>query len=323
MKSFLAVALCWSVAVASSPAVAADVDFSQWLQGVRQEASAQGIGAGTLDRALNGIEPIPRVIELDRRQPETSLTFAEYITRIVNPQRRDAAREHFAENHALLSEIGERYGVTPPFIVALWGIETDFGRVTGGFPVIPALATLAYDGRRPAFFRKELMNALLIVDREHVDPQRMLGSWAGAMGQSQFMPSSFLAYAVSYRGDAAPDIWGRREDVFASIANYLSHIGWQRDQGWGDEVVLPKGVDAAPDSHGPRRPIAEWRALGVKRVDGKALPAIASEASLVAPGGADGPVFLVYDNFRALLKWNNSSYFAIAVGYLADGLDRR
>jgi membrane-bound lytic murein transglycosylase B len=323
MKALRWVLPCCFIVFAVSAASAADADFSQWLQGVRQEAKAQGIGAGTLDRALTGIEPIPRVIELDRRQPETSLTFAEYVTRVANPQRRDAARERLAENRALLSEVGDRYGVAPSFIVALWGVETDFGRVTGGFPVIPALATLAYDGRRPAFFRKELMNALLIVDREHVDPQRMLGSWAGAMGQSQFMPSSFLAYAVSYRGDAAPDIWSRREDVFASIANFLSHVGWRRDQGWGDEVMLPAGLEAPADSHGVRRPVADWSKLGVHRVDGTALPPVASDAALIAPGGADGPVFLVYDNFRALLKWNNSSYFAIAVGYLADALDRR
>jgi membrane-bound lytic murein transglycosylase B len=323
MISRRALSLALLLLPVAARAATTDPDFAAWLQGVRRDALAQGVASATLDRALTGIEPLPRVIELDNRQPETTLTFAEYIERVVSPQRREGAREHFDANRALLDAVGTRFGVPARYIVALWGIETDFGRVTGNFQVIPALATLAYQGRRAAFFRRELINALLIVDRRHIDPQRMTGSWAGAMGQSQFMPSSFLAYAVSYRGDAAPDIWGRREDVFASIANYLSHIGWQREQGWGDEVVLPKGVDAAPDSHGPRRPIAEWRALGVKRVDGKALPVIASEASLVAPGGADGPVFLVYDNFRALLKWNNSSYFAIAVGYLADGLDRR
>jgi len=179
------------------PAGAVEQNFSVWLQGLRQDALKQGIGAATLDRALADVAPIPRILELDRRQPETTLSFAEYIERVVTPQRRDAARQRYGENRALLEEIGKRFGVQPRYIVALWGIETDFGRVTGTYPVIAALATLAYDGRRAAFFRRELLNALLIVDRQHIDPHRMLGSWAGAMGQSQFMPSSFLAYAVS------------------------------------------------------------------------------------------------------------------------------
>jgi membrane-bound lytic murein transglycosylase B len=302
------------------PAAAIEQDFSNWLQGVRQEALGQGISAATLDRAFAGIAPIPRVLELDSRQPETTLTFAEYIDRVVNPGRRQAAHDRYIENRALLGEIGKRFGVQPRFIVALWGIETDFGRVTGNYQVIPALATLAYDGRRASFFRRELMNALTIVDRRHIDPQRMMGSWAGAMGQSQFMPSTFLAFAVSYRGDAAPDIWNRREDVFASIANYLASSGWHADEGWGDAVSVPAGVSPADSAGAGKRPIGEWAALGLKRLDGRPLPAGVQLAALIAPGGADGPNLLVYDNFRALLKWNNSSFFATAVGYLADGL---
>jgi len=308
-------------ALASWKARAADANFAAWLQGVRQEALADGVAAATLDRALAGVAPIPRIIELDHRQPETTLSFAEYIERVATPQRRDSGRERFDENRALLLEIGARYGVAPSIIVALWGIETDFGRVTGDFPVIPALATLAYDGRRAAFFRRELMNALLIVDRQHIDPHHMLGSWAGAMGQSQFMPSSFIAYAVSYRGNGAPDIWSRREDVFASIANYLARLGWRGGEGWGDAVTLPPGLD--PTSEPRLRPIAAWAGLGVKRVGGKDLPARDGNAAIVAPAGSDGPTFIAYDNFRVLLKWNNSSYFAIAVGFLADGIGRQ
>jgi membrane-bound lytic murein transglycosylase B len=299
---------------------AVDQDFADWVQGVRRDALAQGIGATTLDRALSDLAPIPRVIELDHHQPETTLTFAEYIDHVVSPQRREAAREHLKENRALLDEVGARYGVPPRFIVSLWGIETDFGRVTGTFPVIAALATLAYEGRRAAFFRNELINALRIVDRHHIDPHRMTGSWAGAMGQSQFMPSSFLTYAVSYRGDAAPDIWNRRDDVFASIANYLARVGW-RGEAWGEAVRLPQGLDPVAESR--PRPVGEWTALGVRRVDGSPLPASAGNAGLVAPQGVEGPIFVTYDNYRALLKWNNSSYFAIAVGYLADSMPRR
>jgi membrane-bound lytic murein transglycosylase B len=296
-----------------------DPDFNRWLQDLRRDALAQGIGKGTLDRALDNVAPIPRIIELDRRQPETTLTFDEYIARVVNPQRREDARTRYRENKPLLDEIGARYGVDPPFIVALWGIETDFGRTTGGYPVIAALATLAYDGRRPAFFRKELLNALLIVERQHIDPHRMMGSWAGAMGQSQFMPSSFLSYAVSYRGDAPPDIWTRRDDVFASIANYLARVGWRRGAGWGVAVKPPPGLDPGTARHS----LAEWAALGVARVDGSNLPQGEGDAALILPGGPEGSAFLVLDNFRSILKWNNSNYFALAVGFLADSVVRR
>ncbi len=321
MLSRRSFALSVLLSVIAGRADAVEQDFAAWLQGVRRDALAQGITVATLDRALAGLAPIPRVIELDQRQPETTLTFNEYIERVVSPQRREAARDRLKENHALLQDVGRRYGVPPRFIVALWGIETDFGRVTGSFPVIPALATLAYEGRRAAFFRRELINALRIVDQQHIDPRHMVGSWAGAMGQSQFMPSSFLLYAVSYRGDAAPDIWSRRDDVFASIANYLARIGWRADEGWGDEVELPPGFDLSAQ---PRlRSVAEWGALGIRRVGGKPFADRSRNAGLVAPQGLEGPVFLVYDNYRALLKWNNSSYFAIAVGYLADSMTQR
>jgi len=313
-------AVSLALSTVALPARAADKDFSEWVKGVRRDAQAQGIAPATLDRALADLAPIPRVVELDHRQPETTLTFSEYIDRVVSPQRREAARARLNENRELLDEVGAHYGVAPRFIVALWGIETDFGRVTGTFPVIAALATLAYEGRRAAFFRNELMNALKIVDRLHIDPRRMTGSWAGAMGQSQFMPSSFLTYAVSYRGESAPDIWNRRDDVFASIANYLARVGW-RGEGWGEAVRIPQGLDPAAESR--PRPVAEWAALGVRRVDGSALAAGAGTAGLVAPQGLEGPIFLTYDNYRALLKWNNSSYFAIAVGYLADSMARR
>jgi peptidoglycan lytic transglycosylase B len=302
---------------AGVPAQAQADDFGAWLAGVRREALAKGISARTLDRALDGVTLLPRVVELDHRQPETTLTFAQYIERVVTPARETAARAHLAAERPLLEAVGERYGVSPRFIVALWGIETNFGRTIGTFPVIPALATLAYDGRRAAFFRSELLSALRIVDRQHIDPRRMVGSWAGAMGQSQFMPSSFLRYAVSYRGNAAPDIWTRHDDVFASIANYLARAGWRGGEGWGCAVRLPVGGAPATDAV---RPVAAWSALGVRRVDGRKLAATSGEAGLVEPAGPGGPDFLVYDNFHVLLKWNNSHYFAIAVGYLADSL---
>ncbi len=299
---------------------AADVDFATWLVGVKQEAVAAGIRQTTVDTALADIEPIPRVIELDRKQPETTITFEDYLRRVVNPKRQEAARQHLAENRALLSEIGRRYGVQPRFIVALWGIETNFGQSAGRFPVIATLATLAYDGRRSAFFRHELINALKIVDQDHIDPKEMLGSWAGAMGQSQFMPSSFLNFAVSYRGDGRRDIWHRREDVFASIANYLAQNGWRGDQTWGRLVRVPAGFDPALIGPSVKKPLSAWRKLGVRRSDGGPLPARNLEASLLRPGD-DEPAVLIYDNFRVLMKWNSSSYFASAVGLLADSME--
>ena len=309
-------------ALAGTGSHAADVDFPTWLKGLRQEARQAGIRDATLDRALAGVQPIPRVIELDRKQPERTMTFAQYMERVVTQTRIAEAKRKYAENKALLEEVGQRYGVEPRFIVALWGIETNFGQNMGSFPVVASLATLAYDGRRSAFFRKELLNALKIIDQGHVAPESMMGSWAGAMGQSQFMPSSFLSYAVDYNGDGRRDIWATREDVFASIANYLARAGWRRDAGWGAEVRLPASFDAAVAGLETRRPVDDWRRLGVAAANGTKLPA-SGDASLVLPGGSDGPALLVFDNFRTILKWNNSQYFASAVGYLADSVESR
>ncbi|HKW55196.1 MAG TPA: lytic murein transglycosylase [Stellaceae bacterium] len=313
--------LCLLSIGAAAPVRAAEMDFAQWLDGVRQEALASGISGPTVELALgDGLEPIERVIELDRGQPETTQTYEQYLRHVVNP-RRKAARRQLAANRPLLAEVAQRYGVQPRFIVALWGIESSFGRGSGKFPVVGALATLAYDGRRSDFFRGELMNALKIIDQDHLDPKDMLGSWAGAMGQSQFMPSSFLLYAVSYQGDGPRDIWHNRPDVFASIANYLSQSGWHGDQSWGRAVRLPKGVDPALVGLDVQKSEREWRALGVKRSDGRALAAGDLIASVLRPGGEQGPALLVYDNFRVLMKWNNSSYFASAVGFLADSME--
>ena len=298
-------------------------DFATWLVGLRRDAIASGIKPATLDIALEGVAPIPRVIELDHAQPETKLTFAQYVQRVASPARQDGVRRNLAENQALLDEVSQRFHVQPRFIVALWGIETDFGRTSGDFPVIAALATLAYDGRRSAFFRRELIAALKIADRDQIDPRIMRGSWAGAMGQSQFMPSSFLQYAVSYRADGRPDIWNRREDVFASIANYLAKIGWREDETWGRTVSAPHGLDPALIGPGVKKSLTEWQRLGVRRDDGGALPNREVEASLLEPEGEGGPAILAYANFRTLLKWNNSSAFATAVGYLADSAESR
>ncbi|MBL6952924.1 MAG: lytic murein transglycosylase [Alphaproteobacteria bacterium] len=296
-------------------------DFQVWLQALRAEAQERGIKAAILDSALNGITLIPRVVELDRRQPEFTLTYKQYRDRVVPLSRIKKGRKKLAENRALLQEIGTKLGVQPRFIVALWGIETDFGRVTGGFSVVPALVTLAFDGRRSAYFRKELHNALLILDQGHITAKAMVGSWAGAMGQSQFMPSSFLAYAVDYDGDGRRDIWTTRADVFASAANYLAKSGWRADQTWGREVKLPANFAPALADLKVRKQTGEWQAMGVRRADGGDLPARQLSASIVLPEkGKMSPAYMVYSNYRTTLLWNRSTYFALAVGLLSDGI---
>lgn len=296
-------------------------DFQIWLGKLRVEAEGKGISQSVLDEALAGIQPIPRVIELDRRQPEFTLTFTQYRDRVVPQSRIKKGRVKYQENRDLLEEIGGKIGVQPRFIVALWGIETDFGRVTGGFKVIPALATLAHDGRRSAYFRKELLNALQILHEGHIAPKEMMGSWAGAMGQSQFMPSSFLAHAVDYDGDGRRDIWTTRPDVFASAANYLAKSGWRADQTWGREVKLPRDFDFALADLKVRKPIGGWQVLGVRRLDGGDLPTRQLSASIVLPEkGKMSPAYLVYNNYRTTLRWNRSTYFALAVGLLSDGI---
>jgi len=301
-------------------ALAQSQPFGQWLDEVRREAVARGIRQATVDDALVGITPIPRVLELDRRQPEFTLTFQQYMDRVVPLSRIEQGRRKLAENQALLGEIGRKYGVQPRFLVAFWGIETDFGRITGGFQVVPALATLAYDGRRSSYFRDELFNALKIVDQGHVKSSEMMGSWAGAMGQCQFMPSSFMAYAVDENGDGRKDIWTTPADVFASAANYLARSGWKNDETWGRAVRLPPGFDVSLVNMKVRKPLDEWQKLGVRRADGHDLPKRDLMASLAFADKPGGPVFLVYGNFQAILKWNRSIYFAVAVGVLADGL---
>jgi membrane-bound lytic murein transglycosylase B len=305
----------------AGPARAETQPFSVWLDGVRQEALAEGISPETVATALDGLEPIARVIELDRRQIEGRITYKEYRDRLLSEERIERGRALLKEHRELLERVAADYGVQPRFIVALWGIETSYGSWAGSTPVIGALATLAYDGRRAAFFRSELLHALRILDEGHVKVENMMGSWAGAMGQSQFMPSSYVRNAIDYDGDGRRDIWGSLPDVFASIANYLANAGWNDRRTWGREVGLPAGLDAALDGLEVRRPLPDWHELGVRRADGTPLPVVALEASLLRTDDGQGPAYLVYDNFRVLMAWNRSTYFGLTVGQLADLID--
>jgi membrane-bound lytic murein transglycosylase B len=296
-------------------------EFDIWRGALRTEALANGISAALFDEAFQNVSPIARVIELDRNQPEFTLTLSTYLQKVVSGTRTKKARIRLEEHKDILAEVSAKYGVQPRFVVALWGIETNFGQHTGGFSVIAALATLAHDGRRSAYFRKELLNALTILQEGHIKPADMKGSWAGAMGQSQFMPSSFLSYATDWDGDGRRDIWTTQNDVFASIANYLSSVGWRNDLTWGREVKVPLGLNAAGLSKAKtKKTMDEWRALGVTSADGSPLPKRNLTSRLVVPAKSDGRAFLAYKNYDNILKWNRSNYFAIAVGTLADNI---
>jgi len=324
--SFVTILVFALTLATTTPVRAADQpeqqSFAAWLTVLRDEARDAGISQATLDSALTGLKPIPRVIELDRRQPEFTWTFRKYQENLVNDQRVEKATRKRAENARLLNEIGKKYGIQPRFLVSFWGLETDFGRLAEGyFPTVAALATLAYDGRRGAFFRKQLLAALKIIDQGHITAARMKGSWAGAMGHFQFIPTTFAAYATDYDGDGKIDIWTNPGDAYASAANFLTKSGWKGDERWGREVVLPKDFDFNLASLKIRKSIGAWQRLGVRKVNGEALPMPARstmKASIVAPAGARGPAFLVYGNFRTIMVWNRSVFYALAVGQLAD-----
>jgi membrane-bound lytic murein transglycosylase B len=305
-----------------TPSIGADnvppADFDAWVVALRADALAREISVSTLDQALTGIEPLPRVVELDRDQPEFKLSFAQYMDRVVTAKRVATGRKKLAEHQELLREIQKRYNVPPRVVVALWGIESDYGRRPGSFPTVQALLTLAYDGRRAKFFRGELLDALQIIDEGHIDSKGMLGSWAGAVGQTQFMPSSFRNFAVDHDGDSRRDIWGSIPDVLASVANYLAGSGWRGDLIWGREVRVPTEFDRELAAGRRKRSLSEWQSLGVRRADGRDLPTAKVHASLVWPDGTDGPAFAAYANFDVLLRWNRSDYFATAVGILSD-----
>jgi membrane-bound lytic murein transglycosylase B len=303
--------------------------FEEWLGGVRTEALTRGISEATLDRALTGLEPLPIVIERDRTQAELVQTLDRYLAQRLSKKVVKTAREMRLTHEELLKQIADKYGVPPGILVAIWGLESNFGRFSGVRPTIATLATLAYDPRRSAMFRQELFDALKILDSGDVEPAAMRGSWAGALGQPQFMPSSFLLYAQDFDGDGKRDIWKSTPDVFASIANYLAAHGWNKDQSWGREVRVPPSVLKTLSETAPlqtegclaRRqmtvplPLAGWRKLGVTTVTGAALPPGDIDASLVTGVKRN---FLVYPNYQAILGYNCVNAYGLSVGLLSD-----
>ncbi|MCX8134290.1 MAG: lytic murein transglycosylase [Roseococcus sp.] len=312
-------AMAAAAALPSAPA-RAQQSFQAFLEGVRQEARRAGVSAATLNRAFQGLRPNERVLELDRRQAEFTQTWPQYRDARLSPTRIENGRRAFAENRATLEAIQARFRVSPRVIVAIWGLETSYGGFTGNFNVIEALATLAWEGRRAAFFRAELLAALRILDAGHIGFERMRGSHAGAMGQPQFMPTSFERLAVDFDGDGRRDIWDSRPDALASIANYLARSGWREGETWGFEVALPPGFDAALSGHQNMRPAREWARLGVRTAAGMALPPLENDWAVVIPGLArgDDQAFLVGQNFLAIRRYNPSNFYATVVGLLSD-----
>lgn len=296
----------------------ASPDFERYVEGLKQEAVAAGIPAATVRAAFADIRLIEAAIKHDKNQPEFKLTLDTYIPRAVPQWKVNQAKALYRQHLPLLTKIGREYGVQPRFIVALWGIETNFGKLTGNFPLISSLATLAWEGRREAFFKGQLFDALRIIEQGHVTPAAFKGSWAGAMGQVQFIPSSFLKYAVDQDGDGRKDLWGDLADVFGSAANYLHQNGWREDATWGRRVRVPASLDPGLLGLEQRKSLAQWQALGVRQQDGSALPKVKMQASLIRPDDVHGRSYLVYDNYRVLRHWNRSPYFVVAVGTLAD-----
>lgn len=312
------VALCSGGILDARGATAAESAFDRWVETLHTEARAAGIADATFERAFEGVRPQPRIIELDRRQPEFVESFWRYLDARVTPERIETGRAYLGYYQGLLDGVAARYGVPPALIVALWGLESNFGTNTGHFRAVEATATLAYDERRSAFFRGELL-ALLALMQTGDAPIDARGSWAGALGQPQFMPTTYRDHGVDYDGDGRRDLWNSVADVFASAANYLASTGWQRGMTWGQEVILPPGFDYAQGDPEIELPVAHWQAQGVSEAAGDALAPPSTPASIIFPNGAaNGPAFIVYPNFKRIMIWNRSMLYAVAAGHLAD-----
>jgi len=290
--------------------------FQSFLTDLRAEARRAGIDPATLDRAFAGVVPNQKVLERDRHQPEFTMTWSHYRDLVITDKRIVNGREAVAANRALFQRVEQRYGVSTGVVAGIWGLESSFGTGMGDFRVVEALATLAWEGRRATFFRTELMAALKILDHGDVAPGAMLGSYAGAMGQPQFMPTSYLRYAVDFDGHGRRDIWTSKPDVLGSIANYLAQSGWRGGQSWGQAVIVPAGLQV--EGRDAKRPLSEWTRAGVRPLEGRWIGSGDTLAGLVAPDGPGGETFAVFGNFAAIRRYNPSDYYALAVGLIGD-----
>ncbi len=322
MKKGLVCVLACIGSLHFSPAFSAQQNWYSWLSDVKKEARSEGISNDVIDAAFANVhEPSRRVKNLSKSRPEKRLTYTKYRNSRIDAYRIALGRKKYKQYHDLLESIGKEYGVDPCFVVSFWGIETSYGGYMGNFPVIQSLATLAYDSKRKDFFRHELLTALHILNDGHVSLKYLKGEWAGASGHPQFLPSSWVKYAVDYDGDGRRDIWTSKPDALASIANYMKGKGWHPNEPWAVHVKLPSNFDDSLEGKSTVKPVREWAAMGVKLKNGGDLPYPDLEASIIKPHG--GPVFLAYPNYKMILKYNNSIYYAGAVGYLADKICRR
>lgn len=321
LLSLTAFLLFSTSACASTAKNGAPQEYLTWLDGLKKEMAERGISQKTLDEVYkeNYYKPNPEIVKIDRKQTEFVLTSTAYLNRVVSKTRVETAQKKYKELYPILKPISDKYGVQPQYIIAFWGVETNFGQNFGGYDVIEALTTLSYDNRRPKFFKEELYQALKIIDKWQIDHTKMQGSWAGAMGNFQFMPSTFNAYAVDYNGDNQIDIWYSFEDAAASAANYLSKIGWDKNNEWGQEVTLPWNFDFKNSGRNVKKTIKAWKKLGIKAVKGQKLPQNQKlMASIIAPEGKKGKAYLVLNNYNKIMTWNRSGNYALAVGILAD-----
>ena len=317
--------LSMGVWLGSSVALAEDItppkEYLQWLETLKTEMIERGISEGTIEEVYEQsyYHPKPEVVKIDRNQTEFVLTFTDYVNRVVNKKKVENAQVKYKELLPLFQDLEAKYNVPFNYLVAFWGMETNFGQIFGNYQVVDALTTLSYDTRRPKFFREELYQALKIIDTWDIDYTKMEGSWAGAMGHFQFMPSTFNAYAIDYNGDGKIDIWHSFEDAVASAANYLQQAGWKKGEPWGMEVSLPWNFDYALTGRHIKKTAAFWKKIGVKPVRGAKLPQDGESLwAVIVPEGKKGKAFLVGQNFDVIMKWNKSENYALAIGILAD-----
>ncbi|MFK8257068.1 lytic transglycosylase domain-containing protein [Erwinia sp. AnSW2-5] len=296
--------------------------FPAFVEQLKAQARQQGFDDATIETAFTGVHFVDRVIKSDRGQLENKVTLNDYLSRVITTEKIAQGREYRQQYLNQLQPIADASGVQTPYIVALWALESHFGRIQGKEEVVSALSTLAFEGRREAFFTKELMAALRIIQRQQMTAAELKGSWAGAMGQSQFMPSSFLNYGKDGDGDGKIDIWNNLDDVFASTANYLQREGWRAGQGWGVEVTLPADFNAqlAGLKTAQAKTPTQWQQSGVQLLHSEPNTSSSQRAWIITPQDGDGRSFMVYDNFRTLMHWNRSYYFAISIGMMADAI---
>lgn len=302
------------------PAATMADEFSECVVNLQQKALTEGVPLSAVEGALAEVQFAPRVIELDRRQPEFTQTFANYLNLRVTDWRVARGRELLQEHRELLTRLVQKYGVPAQYLVAFWGLETNYGNYLGSMPILDSLATLACDKRRSEFFTNELFEALHLLNLPGIELP-MLGSWAGAMGQTQFMPSAYRRYALNGDDVSGADLWRSIPDALTSAANFLQQLGWKTGFRWGREVILPAGFDYALAGRGNKQPLSSWRKQGLLTVSGEPVPDAEIEASVLVPAGHTGPAFLIYENFRVIMLWNRSEYYALSVGHLADRIN--